>query len=79
MGAGPEWPLRTEKQRPPDEATHRPLGHAAPRAFSVHEHAQAKGTPMARPEKVAKVDEIKERITSAGAAVLTEYRGLTVT
>ena len=34
---------------------------------------------MARPEKVAKVDEIKERITSAGAAVLTEYRGLTVT
>ena len=34
---------------------------------------------MARPEKVAKVDEIKDRITSAGAAVLTEYRGLTVT
>lgn len=33
---------------------------------------------MARPEKVAAVDEIKARITSSNAAVLTEYRGLTV-
>lgn len=34
---------------------------------------------MARPEKVAAVDEIKGRITSSNGAVLTEYRGLTVT
>lgn len=33
---------------------------------------------MARPEKVAVVDEIRDKITSSGAAVLTEYRGLTV-
>ncbi|MBI2169305.1 MAG: 50S ribosomal protein L10 [Actinobacteria bacterium] len=33
---------------------------------------------MARPEKVAVVDEIKAKITSSGATVITEYRGLTV-
>jgi large subunit ribosomal protein L10 len=31
-----------------------------------------------RPEKVAVVDEVKERLGSADAAILTEYRGLTV-
>jgi large subunit ribosomal protein L10 len=31
-----------------------------------------------RPEKVAVVDEVQERLTSAGAALLTEYRGLNV-
>ena len=31
-----------------------------------------------RPEKVAVVDEVKERLESADAAILTEYRGLTV-
>lgn len=34
---------------------------------------------MARPEKVAAVEEIKGKITSSNAAVLTDYRGLTVT
>ena len=34
---------------------------------------------MARPEKVAAVEEIKGKLTSSNAAVLTEYRGLTVT
>ena len=34
---------------------------------------------MARPEKVAAVTEIRERLEEADAAVLTEYRGLTVT
>ena len=34
---------------------------------------------MARPEKVATVTEIRERLEEADAAVLTEYRGLTVT
>lgn len=34
---------------------------------------------MARPEKVATVEEIKEKLEGARAAVLTEYRGLTVT
>jgi large subunit ribosomal protein L10 len=33
---------------------------------------------MARPEKVATVEEIKEKLASARAAVLTEYRGLKV-
>ena len=31
-----------------------------------------------RPEKVAVVDEVRERFTSASAALLTEYRGLDV-
>jgi large subunit ribosomal protein L10 len=34
---------------------------------------------MARPEKVAVVDEIREKLAGADAAVLTEYRGLNVT
>ena len=33
---------------------------------------------MARPEKVAVVDEIRTKLDEADAAVLTEYRGLTV-
>jgi large subunit ribosomal protein L10 len=33
---------------------------------------------MARPEKVATVEEIKDKLSSARAAVLTEYRGLKV-
>jgi large subunit ribosomal protein L10 len=33
---------------------------------------------MARPEKVAVVEEVRTKLTSADAAVLTEYRGLTV-
>ncbi len=32
-----------------------------------------------RPEKVAVVDEVRNRLDSADAAILTEYRGLTVT
>jgi len=32
-----------------------------------------------RPEKVAVVDEVRERLASANASVVTEYRGLTVT
>lgn len=31
-----------------------------------------------RPEKVAVVDEVRERLSSSSAALLTEYRGLTV-
>jgi len=34
---------------------------------------------MARPEKVASVEEIRSKLGAASAAVLTEYRGLTVT
>lgn len=33
---------------------------------------------MARPEKVAQVTEIRTRLTASNAAVLTEYRGLSV-
>ena len=33
---------------------------------------------MARPEKVAVVDEIRTKLGEADAAILTEYRGLTV-
>lgn len=32
-----------------------------------------------RPEKAAVVDEVRERFTASGAALLTEYRGLDVT
>ena len=32
-----------------------------------------------RPEKVAVVDEVKERLDSTSATLLTEYRGLDVT
>ena len=31
-----------------------------------------------RPEKIAVVDEVREKLSSAGAAILTEYRGLKV-
>jgi large subunit ribosomal protein L10 len=34
---------------------------------------------MARPEKVAVVDEVRTRLSESTATVLTEYRGLTVT
>ena len=34
---------------------------------------------MARPEKVAVVEEVRDKLRDADAAVLTEYRGLTVT
>src|SRR5688572_28891086 len=33
---------------------------------------------MPRPDKVAAVDEVRERLSGAAATVLTEYRGLTV-
>lgn len=33
---------------------------------------------MARPDKVAVVDDVKERMTSSAATLLTDYRGLTV-
>ena len=33
---------------------------------------------MPRPDKVAVVDEVRDRLTGAAATVLTEYRGLTV-
>ena len=36
------------------------------------------GDPMARPDKAAAVAQLKEEFSSANAAVLTEYRGLTV-
>jgi large subunit ribosomal protein L10 len=35
--------------------------------------------PVARPEKVAKVDEVREELTGAAATLLTHYRGLSVT
>jgi large subunit ribosomal protein L10 len=34
---------------------------------------------MARPDKVAVVEEVRDRLTESTATVLTEYRGLTVT
>jgi large subunit ribosomal protein L10 len=34
---------------------------------------------MARPDKVAVVDEVRDRLSESTATVLTEYRGLTVT
>jgi large subunit ribosomal protein L10 len=40
--------------------------------------AAATGERVPRPEKVAVVEEVRERLSSADAAILTEYRGLTV-
>src|SRR5208282_111835 len=43
------------------------------------EHPLGGGTmDNPRAEKVAVVDEVRDRLDGAGAAVLTEYRGLTV-
>src|SRR4051794_37592352 len=46
-------------------------GWARPRRRSTH-------LENPRPEKVAVVDEVKERLGNASAAILTEYRGLKV-
>lgn len=42
------------------------------------EHEAEADAKEPRPEKVAVVTEVKERMTSAEAVILTEYRGLTV-
>jgi large subunit ribosomal protein L10 len=38
----------------------------------------SEGGPVAKPEKAAAIAELTEKFRSSGAAVLTEYRGLTV-
>jgi len=51
----------------------------------VLRHWSVDGTPLscrstvARPEKVAVVEEVRDKLRGADAAVLTEYRGLSVT
>lgn len=51
-------------------------GASSPAASATYEKWE--GDPMARPDKVAAVAELKEKFSSAGATVLTEYRGLSV-
>src|SRR5581483_196712 len=61
---------------PPDEATTRTAGLApVPRRTETDCRSRS---AMARPEKVATVEEIKGKLEGARAAVLTEYRGLKV-
>ena len=43
-----------------------------------HHSKKWEGDPMARPDKVAAVAELKDMFTSSQAVVLTEYRGLSV-
>src|SRR5699024_4187298 len=53
----------------------------APGLFSCRgqaDHSIVKEGPMARPDKAAAVAELTEKFRNATAAVLTEYRGLTV-
>ena len=62
---------------PPDEAlsSRRDVSRVCGRPVSVVCERQ---TQMARPEKVAVVEEIRTKLAEADATVLTEYRGLTV-
>ena len=74
---------------PPDEAvlSEGPAGRAgevddgalSDRVLRSGRPESVSGAHMARPEKVAVVDEIRTKLGDADAAILTEYRGLTVT
>ena len=49
-------------------------GASSPAASATYEKWE--GDPMARPDKVAAVAELKEKFSSADATVLTEYLSL---
>ena len=61
---------------PPDEALS--LNGTSRVSAAASLFISARGTQMARPEKVAVVEEIRTKLDEADAAVLTEYRGLSV-
>src|SRR5207244_5991211 len=56
----------------------RPPGKAGPARSRGAPRPTSTRSAMARPEKVATVEEIKGKLEEAHAAVLTEYRGLKV-
>jgi large subunit ribosomal protein L10 len=47
-------------------------------ALLIFDLQEVNGLDNPRPEKVAVVDEVKEKLSSSSAAILTEYRGLKV-
>src|SRR6266568_8022765 len=53
-------------------------GRRAPARSRVAPRPTSTRSAMARPEKVATVEEIREKLEASRAAVLTEYRGLKV-
>src|SRR5699024_5485434 len=55
----------------------RPSGRGRPTSVGRIQTV-VEGRPMASPDKVAAVAELKERFSSAAGVVLTEYRGLSV-
>ena len=61
---------------PPDEATSH-VGCLTLRSRS-RRHPVSREQQMARTEKIAVVDEVRDKLRGADAAVLTEYRGLSV-
>jgi large subunit ribosomal protein L10 len=63
---------------PPDEVTSH-VGCLVLRSGSVDGTFCRVGSTVARPEKVAVVEEVRDKLRDADAAVLTEYRGLSVT
>src|SRR5688572_15504749 len=64
---------------PPDEADTSRTHSSCPRLARATRQREEVSMENPRPEKVAVVDEVKERLDSTSATLLTEYRGLDVT
>ena len=72
---------RGDDSNPLDGAHRRParwLRSTASRCGRTHRPSRGATMDNPRPEKVAVVDEVRERLDGAQAPILTEYRGLTV-
>src|SRR5688572_43983 len=63
---------------PPDEADTSRTHSSCPRPARATRQREEVSMENPRPEKVAVVDEVRERLDSTSAALLTEYRGLGV-
>jgi len=64
--------------RPPDEAILTDPLRVRRWSCAAPDRSERTSASVARPEKVAAVAEIRDRLTESDAAVLTEYRGLKV-
>src|SRR5688572_2431853 len=63
---------------PPDEADTSRTHSSCPRPARATRQREEVSMENPRPEKVAVVDDVRERLDSTSAALLTEYRGLNV-
>src|SRR5204863_8187876 len=63
---------------PPDEADTSRTHSSCPRLARATRQREEVSMENPRPEKVAVVDEVRERLDSTSATLLTEYRGLDV-